>query len=384
MSPFDFASPLAEASDLTTLQEHFHRMGWTDGLPVIPPTPELVAGFLKDCGAQPTDVITVIPTRGRTITAEDVAINGVMAGCRPDYMPVVIAVLQAMSEPHYNFHGSITSTGGSAQFIVVNGPIRNALGMNSGVNVFGPGNRANATIGRAVRLILINTAGAQPGVLDKSTQGHPGKYSYCIAEAEERSPWEPLHVEYGYDPEISTVTVFAGESAHNIQSHTTGDPEQLMTCLAREMASIGAFSLGQSGLVLCPEHADIIARSGWSKREIKAFLFEQATQSVADLKRLGKVKGELKEADAGKLVPLGLRPGDHEYFKKMISLGGELTPEDETRFISRGLGPDDILLVVAGGEAGGHSAFIPSWSRARGSLFQTKPIGVCIDCNLDD
>lgn len=340
---YAFASEVGRAEDPIAFQELFYARGWTDGLPVVPPTPERVAMFLDAAGLKPSDVLVIIPTRNRVITAEKAAINCVMAGCRPEYMPVVIAVLQAMAEPAFFFHASITSTGGSAQFIVVNGPIRHALGMNGGVNVLGPGNRANATIGRAVRLIIINVAGAVPGVLDKSTQGHPGKFSLCIAEDEEASPWEPLNAEWGMAGK-NTVTVFASESPHGIQNHDSGDPEQLLLCIAREMASVGGFSTGQSALVIAPEHAGIIAKSGWTKREIKAFLYEHATWTKADLKRFGKIAGPVE-------------------------------PGDEEAVFHRGLTPDDILLVVAGGAAGGHSAFLPSWSRTRASHFQMKPIG---------
>lgn len=384
MTEFKFTSEIGEAEDPIALQELFFEKGWTDGLPVVAPTPERVFEFLEASGSQSSDIIATIPTRNRVITAEKAAINCVMAGCLPSYMMVVIAVLQAMAEPYYVFHASITSTGGAAPFIVVNGPMRHDLKMNSGANVFGPGNRANATIGRAVRLILINVAGAQPGVLDKSTQGHPGKYSFCMAEAEEVSPWEPLHVELGFDPDISTVTVFAAESPHGIQNHESGKPEELLTCIAREMASMGGFTLGQSGLVLSPEHANIIAKSGWSKRQVKEFLFEHATQTAADLKRLGKFGQKGSGIDAEKLIRPFKRPNEDLHLKKLAGLGGELKPEDETTLVSRGVVPEDILLVVAGGAAGGHSAFIPSWSRGRSSLFQTKPIGVCLDCKPQD
>jgi len=348
VTELEFTSKIGEVEDSIAFQEFFFEKGWTDGLPVVPPTPERVSEFLQASGNKPSDVITIIPTRNRAITAEKVAINSVMAGCLPSHMPVVIAILQAMAEPAYLFHASITSTGGSAQFVVVNGPIRHELKMNSGVNVFGPGNRANSTIGRAIRLVIINVTGAVPGVLDKSTQGHAGKYSFCIAEDEENSPWEPLNVEWGMG-EFSTVTVHAAESPHGIQNHDSGEPEELLTCIAREMASVGGFSLGQSAVVLAPEHAHIIAKGGFTKREIKEFLYEHAFHSKADLKRWGKIRGEVLE-------------------------------DDETSLVSRGMGPDDILLVVAGGAAGGHSAFIPSWSRARASHFQMKPIGVCVDC----
>jgi len=376
---FKFTSEIEEATDPIALQEHFYASGWTDGLPVVPPTPERVGEFLEASGREPPDIITIIPTRNRAITAEKVAINCVMAGCLPEYMPVVIAVLEAMAEDAYRFHASITSTGGSAQFIVVNGPIRKALSMNSDVNVLGPGNRANSTIGRAVRLIIINVAGAVPGVLDKSTQGHPGKYSFCMAEAEEASPWEPLHVECGFDPSTSTVTVFAAESGHGIQNHLSGDPEELLTCIAREVASIGGFSIGQCALVLSPEHANIIAGGGWDKKGVKKFIFEHAIQTKADLKRYGKLAQEdenfYQREDIGEiLTSAGLSADDISKLMERAKLGAEHEGGDETRLLSRGLSPDDILLVVAGGAAGGHSTFIPSWSRTRASIFQTKPI----------
>jgi len=372
---YQLKSEIGSVEDPIAFQEYFYKQGWTDGLPVVPPTPERVSQFLDYVELKPDDVITVIPTRSREINAEKLAINCVMAGCLPEYMPVVIAVLEAMSVPSFAFHASITSTGGSAQFVVVNGPIRDQLAMNSDANVLGPGNRANSTIGRALRLIMMNVAGAKPGVLDKSTQGHGGKYSFCFAEAEEISPWEPFHVEAGFSTDESTVTVFAAEAPHSIQNHLSGDPQELMLCIAKEMASIGAFSLGQSGLILSPEHAGIIAKSGWSKKNVKEFIFENATLSLADLKRYGKVG--IKEIDISadsQKRDWPKRPGDEFLIEKTLMMEGPLSEGDESIFIPRGLKPDDILMVVAGGLAGGHSAFVPSWSRARASLFQTKSI----------
>lgn len=376
MTEMKFISEIDSVDDPIAFQEHFYAKGWTDGLPVVPPIPGRVAEFLEYSGYQPSDVITVVPTRNRTITAEKVAINCVMAGCLPEYMPVVVAALEAMSEPYFAFHASITSTGGSAPFMVVNGPIRHQLEMNSDVNVLGPGNRANSTIGRAMRLIFINVADARPGILDKSTQGHGGKYSFCMAEAEEVSPWEPFHVEAGYSKDTSTVTVFAAEGPHSIQNHTSGEPEELMLCMSKELASIGAFSLGQSGLIISPEHAGIIAKSGWSKAKIKEFIYEKTAVSLADLKRYGKVGvdeifGSEKQESKKKRR---LRPGDERFLEMTRMMTGKLTEADESVMIPRGISPDDILMVVAGGLAGGHSAFVPSWSRTRASLFQTKVI----------
>lgn len=323
--------------------EFCYEQGWTDGLPVVPPTEERVQEFIAFTQRAPDEVVVTEQTRRRRITVEKVAINAVMAGCLPAYMPVILAALEAMGEEPYNLHGSVTSTGGAAPLLIINGPIRKELHLNSGVNVFGPGWRANATIGRAIRLILMNGLGAIPGILDKSTQGHPGKYSFCIAENEEENPWEPLQVERGFSPETSTVTVFAGESPHNIQNHYSHTPEGILTTLADTMAALGSFSDGESVVVLAPEHVQIIARAGWTKQDIREYLFRHARRSLAELKRCGKFPGVVE-------------------------------PGDEEKMIPRGLKAEDILIVVAGGGPGGHSAFIPSWSRRRNSLCVTKPI----------
>jgi len=323
--------------------EAYFERGWTDGLPVVPATEEAVRRFLAAAGREPGDVVITEPVRRRTITAEKVAINAVLAGCLAEYMPVILAALDAMGDPAFTIHGAITSTGGSATLVVVNGPIRQRLGFNSSTNVFGPGWRANATVGRAIRLITLNCLGAQPGVLDKSTQGHPGKYSYCIAESEEENPWEPLHVERGFARTASTVTVFAAEAPHNVLSHYGETADAILVALGDTMASLGSFSPGQSFVVLAPEHVKILARDGWTKSRIKAELYARARRTRADLKRGGK-------------------------------LAGAVEPDDEDRWVHRGNGPDDIHVVVAGGGAGGHSAFIPSWSRYRNSLAVTREV----------
>ena len=324
------------------LEAYFER-GWTDGLPIVPATEEAVARFLEAARLRPSDVVITEPVRRRTITAEKVAVNAVLAGCRPEYMRVIVAALTAMSDPAFTLHGAITSTGGSATLLVVNGPIRGELGFNSGTNVFGPGWRANATVGRAIRLIILNCLGAQPGVLDKSTQGHPGKFTYCIAEHEEENPWSPLHVERGFARETSTVTVFAAEAPHNVLTHYGETADAILVTLGDTMASLGSFSGGQSFVVLAPEHVRILARDGWTKPRIKADLYARARRTRAELKRSGK-------------------------------LAGAIEPGDETAWVHRGENPEDIHIVVAGGGAGGHSAFIPSWSRYRNSLAVTREI----------
>jgi hypothetical protein len=339
------ALPVAsvDAGDPLAAIDYAFEHGWTDGLPVVPPTPELVERFVAVSGRDPGEVVARMAARNVSCTVAKAAVNAVMAGCLPEYFPVVLAALEACDAEPYNFYGSTASTGGSAQFIVVNGPIRQQIGLNHGGNVFGPGNRANATIGRALRLIVLNVFGQRPGVTDRSTQGHPGKYSFCIAEDEETSPWEPLHVERGFAARESAVTVFAAEGTHNIQNHLSNTPEGVLTTLADEMAALGAFSEGCSAVVLAPEHAAIFRRAGWTKQQAKSYLYEHARRTLADLKRGGKVEGAVE-------------------------------PGDESRFRHRGRGPEDILVVVAGGEAGGHSSFIPSWSRARASEFSSARI----------
>ncbi|HET7378669.1 MAG TPA: hypothetical protein VFJ24_01385 [Gaiellales bacterium] len=341
--PRRLASAEYEVPEWPQASEVYFERGWTDGLPVIPATTDDVLRFLEAAGLAPEDIILTEPTRRRTITAEKVAINAILAGCRPEYLPVIVAALEAMADPAFSLHGAITSTGGSATLVLVNGPIRERLGLNSGGNVFGPGWRANATIGRAIRLITLNCLGATPGVLDRSTQGHPGKYSYCIAENEEISPWEPLHVERGYPRATSVVTVYAAEGPHNVLTHYGLGAEAILVTLGDVMACLGSFSPGQSFVVLAPEHVRILDRDGWTKPRIKADLYARARRTVADLKRAGKVPGPVE-------------------------------PGDESRWMHRGEGAEDIHIVVAGGGPGGHSAFIPSWSRARNSLVVSRPI----------
>ena len=187
-----------EAADMAAAVELCHEKGWSDGLPVVPPTAELVAAMLDACALEPDHEVAFIENRQVSVRAEKIAINAVLAGCKPEYMPVIVATVEALADPLYGYHGPATSTGGAGVLMIVNGPIARELGMNNGHNLFGPGWRANATMGRAVRLIMRNTIGTLPGTLDQSSLGHPGKYSYCIAENEEDSPWSPLHTSRGF------------------------------------------------------------------------------------------------------------------------------------------------------------------------------------------
>ena len=333
-----------------------YEQGWTDGLPVVPPARERVERFLAAAGRPPEEIVAAHPATGRECSVLSAAVNAVMAGCLPQYFPTVLAALEALGQDAYNFHGASASTGGSAPVLIVSGDIRDEIGMNAGVNVFGPGNRANATIGRAVRLVILNVFQMTPGLADRSTTGWPGKYGCCIAENILLSPWEPLHVALGFPAEVSTVTTFAASGFYNIENHYTSEPEALLNTFADTMASLGALTDGQSLVVMAPEHAQIAASRGWTRADVQRYLFQRAQRASADLIAAGK----WPDSDSDGLAP-GQRPAPDADFH-------------------RGRSPDDILLVVAGGDAGGHSAFLPSWSRGRNSIFQTRPIGVCLDC----
>ncbi len=335
--------------DLLAAIDYCFEQGWTDGLPVVPPELSRVEAMCAMEGRPPETVLAHHPATGLELTVHALGVNAVMAGCLPEYFPVLVAAFEAMDHERFNFHGSTASTGGSAPLLIVSGSLVDEIGMNAGVNLFGPGNRANATIGRAVRLTLMNVFRMTPGISDKSTQGNPGKYSFCIAERADCNPWASLAEEQGYPDGVSSVTVFAGAGFCNVENHGGNSPEAVLDSMADAMANYGCISLGQSVVVLAPEHVNIVARDGWSKAEVQTYLFEKAQRPVDGMKRVGKfVEGEYKKQ-------------------------GQLE-------MHRGLSPSDIAITVGGGDAGGHSAFIPSWSRSRGSIMQHQPIGVCIDC----
>ena len=327
------------------IQDYYEERGWTDGLPVVPATEELVRNMLGGYREDPSISLGEIQPQNARVSLEKVAINAVMAGCRPEYMPVLVAVLEAMCEPEFNYHGNQASTGSSAQLIVVNGPTAKELDINSGVNVFGPGARANSTIGRAVRLINMNVTGGTPGILDKSTLGQGGKYSMCIAENEEASPWETLHVQRGFDPDDNVVTVFAVFSPTQVSDGASNSPENLLDNFAYNMKDMRN-GMGEFVVVLSPEHAEIFRNAEWSKRQAMEYLHEQASVSTEHLKRNGKMEGEVA-------------PGDATDMHHIVGT------------------PEGIVFLVAGGDAGGFSSLISRWGGGGGSsLSITKPIRV--------
>src|SRR5437867_6858764 len=281
-----------DLTDAFAVNEFYHAKGWTDGLPIVPPTEERVSECLDAAGFAPGDIIGIEQVRQRPIIAEKAAINAVLAGCLPAYMPVVVAVLDAMCDAQYNLHGTSASTGGAAPFVVVNGPIRTAIGMQATHNVLGNGNRANATIGRAVRLVLINVLGCIPGQLDRSTLGHPGKYTFCIAEDEEDSAWIPLAQERGVPAGMSGITVMAGGSPRQLLNEWTHDPEEIVETFPAEMRhNMLTYSVwaGNYALVIPKQLRELLVAAGWQKRDIREYIFRSARVVRSDWAKVGKI-----------------------------------------------------------------------------------------------
>ena len=248
-----------------------YQNGWTDGLPVVPPTPERVERMLSGTNRSPQELITSVPPKWGKATVEKIAINAVMAGCLPEYLPVILAAVEAMAAEEFNLHGVQVTTSHVSPMIVVNGPIRKELDINDGFNLFGQGWRANATIGRVIRLICTNIGGALPGELDRAAFGHIGKYTCCIAENEEDSPWDPLHVERGYQMEESTVTIFAGAGPQSINDHSSNTAEGILNTICQNISSIGN-SRGETLLVIGIEHAITISGDGFTKSDVRNYI----------------------------------------------------------------------------------------------------------------
>lgn len=325
---------------LAAIETYFER-GWTDGLPVVPPTPEAVNGFLQAAHLEPDRILGVESTKGAVITAEKAAINAVMAGCRPEYMPVVAAAVEAITEDQFNLHGITVSTMGAGILLVINGPIAQQLGINSAESVFGPGNRANATIGRAVRLIVTNVIGTRAGELDKATLGHPGKYSWCIAEKQIRLPWEPLHVARGFSAEDSAVTTFAGLSGIQVGEHEANTPEGILDSFVGRLYAVGQ-GMKEVLVVFCPEHAAYLKSAGWNRKQVCEYLYESSKEPHSAVMSLGGVKEALSDAPATGVGALA--------------------------------SPDAVVPIVAGGDGGGWSMVIPMWSTGAKTRSVTKRI----------
>ncbi len=316
--------------------------GWSDGLPVVPPTRERVWRMLQGTGRPADDVVGLMPPALVECTVEKVAINAVMAGCKPEYMPLVLAAVEGALMDEFCLHGVIGTTWFCGPVLIVNGPEARRVGMNSGVNALGQGNRANASIGRALQLIVRNVGGGRPGEIDRSCLGNPGKYTFCFAEDEEGSCWDSLAVERGFAQDASTVTLFAGDGIHPMFDQTSRQPEDLARTFALTLRSVNhpeMAMIGDAVLVISPEHERVFREAGWNKQRLR------------------------RELDDLLLMPGGR-------VDKSIA-----EPDEKSAGIPK-FRPGGLLIVRAGGGAGMFSAVIGGWvaSGEKGSIPVTKEV----------
>jgi hypothetical protein len=336
-----------ELSALEDEAEAMYDRGWTDGLPVVAPTPIRVLRMLAGTTRDPQDVAAIVPPDLVECTVEKVAINAVMAGCRPEYLPVVLAAVEAACTDEFNMHGVLATTMPVGPVLVVNGPVRRRIGMNSGVNVLGQGNRANNTIGRALQLVVRNVGGGRPGGVDRAAHGNPGKVGFCFAEDEEGSPFEPLHVWRGFSPDASTVTLFAGEGPRGVVDQLSRDAESLARSLAECLRTVQHPKLPivfDAVLVVGPEHGRVFREAGWSREQL-----------------------------LGRLDELLALPG-----REIVRGAGgiaEGVPEHLADVTLPKFRPGGVLTVHAGGGAGLFSTIIAGWANgATGSQPVTREV----------
>ncbi len=332
------------------LEACFER-GWTDGLPVVPPTEARVLRMLAGTHRPPAEVVGIIPPNNVACTVEKIAINAVMAGCKPEYLPVVLAAVEAACVDEFCMHGVLATTYFSGPMVIVNGPIAQAIGMNSGVNALGQGNRANATIGRALQLVIRNVGGGVPGEVDRAVLGNPGKYTFCVAEREHDSPWESLAVERGFGADVSTVTLFAGDGVQPVADQMSRTPESLARSFAACLRVVGHPKLAIASdalLVVAPEHTDIFAQAGWSK----AHLYQEL-ETLLQIPTEELIRGV---ADIAEGIPA----------EKISDM--ETVPKFR---------PGGLHIIRAGGTAGKWSAIVSGWlaSGPRGSQPVTVQVG---------
>jgi hypothetical protein len=339
-NPLERAALFEAPDDFEAINRLYRERRWSDGLPIVPPTQERVERMLGQTRRARGEIVARIAPGFGAATVEHVAINAVLAGCDPEYMPVLIAAVEAVAAPEFNLQGIQATTNPVAVWIIVNGPVAGRLGINGMFNCLGEGAWANATIGRALRLILRNVGGALPGEMDRATQGQPGKYTFCCAENEVENPWQPLHVERGFAAQSSTVTVVGAEGTMNMNSHSK-DADELLRVIAETMMHPPSNEYthgGEPWLVIGPEHAEILQSAGLDKAEVKRRLWEDSKMPAARMaaKDLMRVRDsrteELGEIGPDTLLPISKRP-------------------------------EDIGIVVAGGP-GTHSVYVPCFGNS--------------------
>ncbi len=317
--------------------ETCYDRGWTDGLPVTPPTDARILKMLQGTNRKPDEIIGRVPPNLVPITVEKAAINAVLAGCKPEYLPIVLAALEAALDPVFTMHGLLCTTCFSSPVIVVNGPIAKSIGMNWGMNALGQGNRANATIGRALQLIIRNVGGGIPGDLDRSTLGGPGKFTFCFAEDETDPSWQPLSVSRGFEPGENTVTLFQGDGIQGFIDQRSQTPEEITKSLASSLLAVGHPKLAEftnAMLILSPEHYEIYKKEGWDRNKITEALHHEMQRPGAELIQGANGIGE----------------------------GIDKSRLDET--VNK-FWPEGLLIVRAGGKAGLFSAICAGWTGGR-------------------
>lgn len=329
------------ANDIEAVQRLFRERQWSDGLPVIAPTPERVERMLTRNRYAPETIVASIAPGFGAATIEAIAINAVAAGCEPKYLPLLVAAVKAVAEPQFNLQAIQATTNSVAVWVVVNGPIARTLGINAGTNCLGQGSWANATIGRALHLVLQNVGGARPGEMDRATHGQPGKISFCCAENESESPWPPLHVDRGHAAAQSTVTVVGAEGTMNMNTHTK-DAAELLRAFAETMQHPPSNEYthgGEPWLILSPEHADILHKAGFAKSDVQRALWERSRLPASRMTERDLLR--IRESRKDELGPIG--------------------PDTLLPIAKRA---QDICLIVAGGP-GTHSVYVPCFGNSR-------------------
>lgn len=325
--------------------DYVTSQGWGDGLPIIPPTEDRVWSMIEGAGLPEDHVVGVLTPSGGEATVEKIAVNGVMAGCLPQYMPIIVAAIEAVCEEQFNLDGVQTTTNPCGVGIIINGPIRHQINLNCGRNCLGGGWRANATIGRALSLVLMNIGGARPGGVDKAIHGFPGKYTLCFGENEESNPWEPLHVERGFRREDSTVTVNSFNGTLNTITTTYQDFHDMLWVMARDFGQMGSNNLhlgkGEPAMIITGGHAQLALKAGMSRQDVKRFLYEKGSFPASELRPMVR----------------------RQRIDPVISNG----------MVHQVRKPDDIMLIVAGGPEPYHATFMPTFGD---SWAVTKPVRI--------
>ncbi len=328
--------------------EYFFDLPWSDGLPVVTPTEERLARMLGGTTRDPDEAIGYIPPANHQATVEKVAHHAVMAGCKPAYLPVLLGALEALLVPRFNLIGIQATMFTGGPLLILNGPYAREIGVHAGSGCFGPGFRANASIGRAIRLVMMNLGDGLPGVSDMSTFGSPSKFTYCVRENEEQSPWPSLSADFGFDAEENVLTVLNAEPPRMAMDDVSAKPDGVLTTIASTMCTMGttnAYTRVNWGIVIAPDHARILGDGGLSRGDIKRELFERARMPLGLLKRGGRYRGPKLSR-----WPDWVDHSDDDFLVPMVHE------------------PDDILLFVAGGIPGPSSLVIPGWNSSSQSI----------------